>query len=95
MTTYPDSESAQAVIEVLLKERLAACIQEMPIKSHYVWEGAIQNESEVLLLIKGKSENFEVIKKAILAHHKYEVPEIIQLPVTSGLESYLSWLEGK
>ena len=92
MTTCPGSEEAQMIADALLGEELAACIQTMPIQSHYIWEGAVQNGEEILLLIKGKSENYGAIEKAILRLHPYEVPEIIRLPVEGGHDRYLSWL---
>ena len=93
MTTCASEDKAKPVINALLEQRLAACVQTIPIKSSYIWEGAVQHEDEVLLLIKGKTEAFEDIRETILRLHDYDVPEIIQIPITGGHEPYLSWLE--
>ena len=92
MTTCADSEKARPIIDALLEAQLAACVQAMPIQSHYLWNGATQHEEEVLLLIKGKADNFEKIKETILTLNEYDLPEIIQIPITTGLAPYLSWL---
>ena len=53
LTTCPAAEAAEALAEQIVEARLAACVQVLPqMTSIYVWEGEIQKEGEVLLLIK-------------------------------------------
>ena len=92
MTTCRDAVSARPIIDALLGEGLAACIQVLPIQSHYVWDGEVQHEGEALLLIKGRADCYGEIEAAILRLHDYELPEIIQVPIEGGLGGYLSWL---
>ena len=92
MTTYAEADKAKPVIDALLGERLAACIQVMPITSHYIWKGDVQHEDEVLLLIKCKSIDYKRIEEMILSLHDYEVPEIVQIPILDGNDRYLDWL---
>ena len=75
-------------------ERLAACVQITPVRSRYVWKGALQRDDEVLLVIKTREELFEALRARIRALHSYATPEILMLPVTSGDAGYLAWLEG-
>ena len=93
ITTVAEMSDARPIIDALLSERLASCVQVMPIDSFYIWNGAVHEEPERLLLIKCPSSRFERIKELILGLHKYELPEIIQIPVTGGLDRYLSWLD--
>jgi periplasmic divalent cation tolerance protein len=93
MTTCPDKTAAQAIIGGLLKQRLAACIQEIGIDSSYRWKGKLEREKELLLLIKTKSSLYGKIEAFINANHPYEVPEIIRVPVTAGSPSYLAWID--
>jgi len=92
MTTCGGAGEAWSIVDALLSGRLAACIQTMPIQSHYIWEGAVQHEGETLLFIKCKAENYAEIEKTILRLHSYGVPEIIQVPIEGGFDKYLSWL---
>jgi len=93
ITTCPGTDVAQPIIEALLQERLAACIQVIPsVMSHYIWDGAVQHDSEVLLIIKGMTENYKAIEDTIVRLHPYEVAEIIRLPIEAGLDKYLAWL---
>ena len=92
MTTCANADKARPIIDAILEARLAACIQAIPIQSHYIWDSAIQHEAEVLLLIKGKADNFEKIKETILSLHEYDLPEIIQTPITTAHPPYLTWL---
>ena len=92
MTTCGDADRARPITCALLEEGLAACVQVMPIQSHYIWEGAVQHEHEVLLLIKCRAENYKAIENVILRLHDYEVPEIVQIPITDGSRKYLDWV---
>jgi uncharacterized protein involved in tolerance to divalent cations len=73
-------------------ERLAACVQLAPIRSRYVWKGAVQRDDEILLLIKTKAALFEAVRARVRALHSYETPEIVMLPVTAGDADYLAWI---
>jgi periplasmic divalent cation tolerance protein len=92
MTTTANREDAEAVAKSLLEQKLAACVQLLPIHSFYMWKGAEQSEDEVLLLIKTRTELYNAVQQAIVKVHKYETPEIIQIPVVNGLPAYLSWV---
>jgi periplasmic divalent cation tolerance protein len=92
MTTFPDDESARQVIDELLTMKVAACIQTLPITSQYRWRGAVNQESELLTLIKATTENYATIESLIKKRHPYECPEIIQVPITKGSADYLDWL---
>lgn len=93
ITTYADEENGKKIIDALLSERLAACIQMMPIRSFYHWQGKIADDQEKLLLIKSKASLYSEIEATILRHHAYETPEIIQVPIDAGFTGYLHWLE--
>jgi len=93
MTTAGSEQEAKKITESLLEKRLAACIQQVNISSHYIWENKICNNSEILLLIKCKASLYSQIEKAIQADHSYEVPEIICVPVTDGFLPYLNWID--
>jgi len=65
----------------------------MPIQSMYIWQDKVCDGAETLLLIKSKSALFEEISARIVALHEYELPEIIEIPITGGLPGYLEWIE--
>ena len=92
ITTCAGKESAKAIARLLVEKRLAACVQMVPIESVYLWQGEICEDCEIALLIKSKTALFEEISSAIRENHVYEVPEIIQTPITDGLPEYLKWI---
>ena len=92
IATAANKESAKEIAKLLVEKRLAACVQMFPIESIYLWKENICQDSEITLFIKSKTEMFEKIKTAILEKHTYEVPEIIQIPITNGLPEYLKWI---
>ena len=93
ISTFPDKESAKSAAKLLVEQHLAACAQILPIESVYLWKNKICDESEFMLLIKTKSNLFDKIKETIKRVHSYEVPEIIQIPITDGLPDYLKWID--
>lgn len=92
LTTAADSQQAAELARRLVEQQLAACVQLLPVSSVYSWEGAIQQEPEVLLLIKTRHNRYADVEACIQAHHSYSVPEIIQLPIAQGSAGYLQWL---
>ena len=92
-TTCPDKESAKVLARLLVDERLAACVQFVPIESVYSWKGEVHSEAETLLLIKTKTVLYERLESVIWKNHSYEVPEIIHLPITGGLHPYMKWID--
>ncbi len=92
LTTVATRDEAEKLARQLVEQQLAACVQMMPINSVYQWEGAVQQDDEVLLLIKTASTRYAGVEAFLLAHHSYSVPELIQLPINQGSASYLQWL---
>ena len=91
-TTYPEEQSAKAIIHLLLEQKLAACIQMQVVQSFYHWEGKMCESYEQLLLIKTRVSLFKKIEALILKHHPYTTPQLIQIPIEEGLEAYLNWI---
>jgi periplasmic divalent cation tolerance protein len=94
MVTVPDGETGRRIARELVERRLAACVNILPpLESIYTWEGRLNEEKEVLLLIKSRADLFnEGLLPAILALHPYQVPEVIALPVVQGSPDYLKWV---
>jgi periplasmic divalent cation tolerance protein len=94
LVTAPSQEVGQRIAQHLLQQRLAACVNIIPsIRSLYWWEGKIQTDEEVLLVIKSRAELFDQhLLPAVKALHPYQVPEIIALPIVQGFEAYLKWI---
>lgn len=91
--TTPNREDAQSLARVLVEQRLAACVQILPeIVSIYRWQNQVQQETEVLLLIKTVREKFAALETVVRANHAYEVPEILAVPAAEISQPYLKWL---
>ena len=92
ISTYSNEDIGTKIINVLLAEKLAACIQVFPIKSFYTWKGAVSRDNENLMLIKAKASDFDAIKDVIRKNHDYEIPEIVLVPIEGGFDGYLNWM---
>ncbi len=92
LTTFENRDQARPVIDALISERLAACVQMMDIESSYTWQGVVEHEPEVLVLIKTTTAVYPMLEKRLAELHPYDVPEILQIPVASGSRAYLAWM---
>ena len=92
--TVPDFETAQKISRSLVDKKYAACCNILPnITSVYRWQGKIESDSELLIMIKSGTGRYAEIEKEILRLHPYDVPEIIAAPVVEGNSSYLKWIK--
>ena len=92
LSTTGSQEEADKIAGVLLEKRAAACVQMSPIVSHYVWEGKIEHENEIRLLIKTTEVLYQTVENLIRENHSYKVPQIVKLPISAGLSKYLEWI---
>lgn len=91
--TCPSREEALAIARQLLAERLIACANLLPgMVSIYRWEGAVQEDDEVVLILKTRAELTEQVAERVRALHSYTCPCVAVLPVTGGNPAYLDWL---
>ena len=81
-----------AIAAALVSERLAACVQLLPIESWYRWQGDVRHDAELMLLAKTTRDRFPAAQARIRALHPYDVPEIIALPIVDGAAAYLDWI---
>lgn len=93
LCTCTDRTTAERIAETVVSERLAACVNIAPgLTSIYRWEGQIQREAELLLLIKTRQAVYPQLEARIRELHPYQVPEIIALPIQAGSAAYLDWI---
>ena len=93
LSTAPTEAVAASIARTLVEERLVACVNLVPhVRSIYRWEGAVTDETEVLLVLKTTGEQLAAVKVRLKELHPYAVPEFVVLAVTQGSEAYLRWL---
>lgn len=92
-TTCPDENTAEQIASTLVQYKLAACVNIVRgVKSVYQWQDKIEQDHEVLLLIKTDIGHYKQLEKKILALHPYELPEILAVTVDRGSQAYLNWI---
>ena len=93
ITTLPDAATARALAETLVGAGLAACINiSAPVTSVYRWQGEITTDDEVMLTIKTTAAAYPALESRLRADHPYELPELIAVPITRGLPTYIDWI---
>jgi periplasmic divalent cation tolerance protein len=92
IVSCPETHAVE-LAELLVKEKLAACVNIVPgVQSVYRWQGAIEKDSETLLLIKCAAAKYPSLETRVLEVHPYELPEIVTVSELGGLEGYLEWV---
>ena len=93
LCTAPTVEVAAALARALVEARLAACGNVVPgLRSIYRWQGRVEDQPEVLLVLKTTRERLPALRDELVRRHPYEVPEVLALPVEAGSGTYLEWL---
>lgn len=91
--TAPDEEVAKKLASELVKGKLAACVNIIPkILSIYEWQNEINEDKEVLLMIKSRTSRLEELTKYVRENHPYDVAEVISTPISTGNPPYLEWI---
>ena len=94
LITAPSMESGDMIAKTLLEKKLVACVNLVtPVMSLFSWQGEIDRDEEVLLIIKSRADLFESdLIPAVEAVHPYDVPEIIVQTIMMGSAKYLNWI---
>jgi periplasmic divalent cation tolerance protein len=92
LVTASSETQARRIARKLLQRKLAACVNFVPVESMFLWKSMIQEEEEVLMIIKTTTEMFDELMSAVKSVHTYDTPEIIGMPIVLGATDYLKWI---
>lgn len=93
--TCGSADEATRIADALVERRFAACVQQLPIRSTYRWEGVIQHDDEILLLVKTTGARFDDVASAVRELHSYDVPAITALSIVRGSDDFLAWIDSE
>ena len=92
--TAPNKEDAERISTELVKKKLVACCNIIEgVTSVFVWQGELNKDEEVLIIMKTRTELFKKVRTEIKKLHKYEVPEIIAMPIEAVNDDYAKWMD--
>jgi periplasmic divalent cation tolerance protein len=91
--TAPNREEALTLARALVSERLAACANVFDgMTSLYWWQGQVQQEGEVSLLVKTRADLLDALVARVRELHSYAVPCVVSWPVSAGNDAFLDWI---
>ncbi|MET9628073.1 divalent-cation tolerance protein CutA [Lentzea sp. NPDC006480] len=91
-TTVDSADAAESLAKGIVEARLGACVQIVPIRSVYRWDGEVCVEAEWQCVVKTSAIRGDDLVAHIKAHHTYDVPEVVVTPVVGGNDAYLAWV---
>ena len=91
--TTGDESEAKRIGRTLVEERLAACVNFRPIQSIFRWEGEIEEDSEMAMLVKTRAKLADRVIERVKELHSYEVPCVLVLPIEKGNTGFLQWID--
>ncbi|CAG8571336.1 6811_t:CDS:2 [Paraglomus occultum] len=91
--TCPNEEVAKRLSRGLLEQKLVACVNIIPsVTSLYLWENAIEESTEHLMMIKTEQKHVAELTNYVNQNHVYEIPEVISVKIDAGSEKYIDWI---
>jgi len=94
LVTTDSAAAAEQLAGRLVETGKVACVNIVPaVDSVFRWQGAVEREREALLVVKARAARLDEVVAMVRAHHPYEVPEVIALPIIGGNADYLAWLD--
>lgn len=94
LVTVPNLRVGRRLARAALEARVAACGNLVPgLESHYWWQGKLERSSELLVIFKTTRQRVAALEEVVRAHHPYDTPEFVVLPIVSGSERYLAWID--
>lgn len=91
-TTVDSDEAAELLAKGIVEARLGACVQIVPIRSVYRWEGEVRVDAEWQCIVKTSATRVDELVAHIKANHAYDVPEVVVTPIVGGNDDYLAWV---
>lgn len=90
ITAPPDA--AAEIARALVDERLAACVNRVPCRSTYRWDGEIHDDDdEEILLAKTTDDAFDELAERVETLHPYDVPCIERFEEDDVLPAFAEW----
>ena len=93
LTTFATEDDAARAVRTLVEERLAACGNILPARSIYRWENKVEDQKEVVVLLKTRKQDWTALMSRLHELHPYEVPECLAFRVAAGAPKYMAWLD--
>lgn len=91
--TTSTREEAVGIARQLVESRLAACANVLPaVTSVYWWQGALQEDSEAVLIVKTRRDLVGEVTAKVKELHSYDCPCVVSIRLEGGNEDYFEWI---
>lgn len=91
-TTIGNREKAETLAKSIIYNKLAGCVNFLPIQSMYQWDEEFQEDKEIGMIIKTTEEKLPALREFITNQHPYEIPCILSFPMVISNDVYGNWI---
>jgi periplasmic divalent cation tolerance protein len=91
--TCKDDKQAEIISHILLAKKLVACVKRLPISSQFLWQGAIDNANEILLIMETIENKFDVIEQEVKKIHTYQTFVLTAIKVHKASKEADAWIK--
>jgi len=92
--TAANIEEARAIAKELVERKWVGCANLLPqIESIYLWEGKLEESSEIKVFLKTEDTFFQKVLEYIVENSSYDVPEVSKIQIDEANPSYEMWLK--
>jgi periplasmic divalent cation tolerance protein len=85
-------QEAQRIVDALLEQRLIACAEFLEVKSEYHWQGKLEENKEIKLIMESIADNFEKVEAEVAKLHSYDTFVLQQIPITRLSKQAEAWM---
>lgn len=90
--TCVNEDEAKTIGMALLEEKLVTCVRRSQVSSSYRWDGKINHDDEVLLMMESLEEHFDAIEAVVTKLHSYDEYVLTAVPVAQTTPGVHKWL---
>jgi periplasmic divalent cation tolerance protein len=90
--TCANEDEAKTISAALLEAKLVTCVRRSAASSSYWWDGKINHDDEILLMMESLAEKFDAVESVVTKLHSYDEYVLTAVSVEQTTPGVGKWL---